>query len=219
MPEIDFISSLHTATKRDYQARATADKAECAEVACQFGYDYWDGDRRYGYGGYSYDGRWRPVARKLAEHYKLKSGNRVLDVGCEKGFLLYELSQVIQGLEVYGIDISEHAIKEAKSEIAKFLRVGGAHHLPYPNQKFHLVLSINTLHNLYLPQLLQALREIRRVSTRDAYIVMDAYRNEREKVNLMYWQLTCRQFNTPQEWEYIFNLAGYKGDWSYVIYE
>jgi len=219
MAEIDFIGELHTRTKRDYHARATPDKAECAEVACQFGHDYWDGDRKHGYGGYSYDGRWRPIAKRLAEYYKLKEGNRILDVGCGKGFLLYELTQIVPKVEVYGIDISEYAIQEAKPEIARFLRVGGAHHLPYPNQKFHLVLSINTLHNLLLPGLLSALREIQRVSARDAYIVMDAYRNEQEKANLMYWQLTCRQFNTPAEWEYIFALAGYKGDWSYVFYE
>ena len=83
MAYVDFVSELHRKTKRDYIGRVTADdKAECAKTAKQYGYDYWDGDRKYGYGGYHYDGRWKSVAEKIAQHYQLKSGQKVLDVGC-----------------------------------------------------------------------------------------------------------------------------------------
>src|SRR5688572_24058121 len=137
MAEVDFISPLHKATRRDYLKRVTDhDKAQCAEIACQFGRDYWDGERHLGYGGYRYDGRWRPVADAMARHYGLQAGDRVLDVGCGKGFLLYELTQAVPGLEVAGIDISEYGIAHAKEEVRPFLKVGDANQLPFADQSF-----------------------------------------------------------------------------------
>jgi ubiquinone/menaquinone biosynthesis C-methylase UbiE len=195
------------------------DKAECAEVAVRFGRDYWDGDRKYGYGGYRYDGRWRPVAEGMAEHYSLKPDARILDVGCGKGFLLYEFTQVLPQAQVAGIDISQYGIENAKEEVRPFLRVGNANKLPFENNSFDFVVSVNTLHNLYVYDLWQAVREIERVGRGPKHICIEAYRNEREKVNLMYWQLTCRAFHTPEEWEWIFGQAGYTGDYSYIAFE
>lgn len=219
MAYVDFISKIHTSTSRDYVQRVVEyDKAECAEVATQFGRDYWDGDRRYGYGGYRYDGRWRPVAEDLARHYNLQPGSRILDVGCGKGFLLYEFSQVVPNSEVAGIDISQYAIENAKEEIRPVVQVANATRLPFPDKSFDFVVSVTTLHNLYIFDLFQALREIERVARGPKHIVIEAYRNEREKVNLMYWQLTCRSFYTPAEWEWIFEQAGYTGDYSYITF-
>jgi ubiquinone/menaquinone biosynthesis C-methylase UbiE len=220
MPQIDFIRDTHTRTPRNYLERVVEhDKVECTEVAREFGYDYWDGDRKYGYGGYWYDGRWRPVAERLADHYCLTAGSRVLDVGCAKGFLLHDLAQVVPGIEVAGIDVSAYAVEHAREEVKPFLRVGSAASLPYPDASFDLVLSINTLHNLYNYDLHAALREIERVGRRDKYIVVDSYRNAREKVNLLYWQITCECFYTPAEWEWLFGQSGYTGDHSYVYFE
>jgi ubiquinone/menaquinone biosynthesis C-methylase UbiE len=220
MPLIDFVTETHKQTTRNYLERVTEhDKAECTEVARQFGFDYWDGDRKYGYGGYRYDGRWRPVAERLAERYGLSAGSRVLDVGCGKGFLLYDLTQVVPGIEVAGLDISAYAIEHAREEVKPALRVGTAASLPFPDASYDLVLSINTLHNLYNYELQAALREIVRVCRRDAYIVVDSYRNAREKVNLMYWQITCECFYTPAEWEWWFAQTGYTKDYSYVFFE
>jgi SAM-dependent methyltransferase len=220
MAFIDFIERVHTKTPRNYIERVNAyDKAECATISKQFGRDYWDGDRRYGYGGYRYDGRWRPFAEDLARHYGLKSGDKVLDVGCGKGFLLYELAQVVPGIEISGLDISTYAIESAKEEVKVRLRTGNAVELPYEDQSFDLVLSINTIHNLYVYDLQRALREIERVGRANKYVVVDSYRNEREKVNLMYWQLTCECFFTPREWEWLFEQAGYSGDWAFVCFE
>ena len=220
MGHIDFIESVHTSTERDYLQRVIAhDKAECAAVSKQFGKDYWDGDRKHGYGGYYYDGRWRVVARKMAEHYGLQAGAKILDVGCGKGFLLYEFTQVIPDAHVAGIDISSYAIDNAQEEVKPFLRVGKATELPYEDHSFDLVVSINTLHNLYNYELRQALQEIERVGQEHKYIVVDSYRNEREKMNLLYWQLTCECFYTPSEWEWFFQESGYCGDYSYVLYE
>jgi protein-L-isoaspartate(D-aspartate) O-methyltransferase len=211
---------LHKATKRDYVQRVLeADKAECAEVACQFGQDYWDGDRKYGYGGYKYDGRWRPVAEEMARYYDLRPGASILDVGCGKGFLLYEFTQVVPGARVAGIDVSQYAIDNAKEEVRPYLQVGSAVELPFEDQSFDFVFSVNTLHNLYNYELARALREIERVSRGPKHIVIESYRNEREKANLLYWQLTCRTFHTPQEWEWAFQQAGYTGDYSYIVFE
>jgi len=218
--EIDFITRVHTATARDYLERVTAhDKAHCAEVACRFGYDYWDGDRRYGFGGYRYDGRWRPVAEAMAAHYGLRPGARILDVGCGKAFLLYEFTQVVEGADVHGLDVSAYALEHAKEEVRPNLVEGRADRLPFDDGSFDLVVSINTLHNLYNYELHEALREIERVGRGARYVTVEAYRNEREKVNLLYWQLTCRAFMTPAEWEWTFARAGYTGDWGFIYFE
>jgi protein-L-isoaspartate(D-aspartate) O-methyltransferase len=220
MAELDFVTHLHKSTKRDYIGRVNeADKAECAAVAKRFGGDYWDGDRRYGYGGYRYDGRWRPVAERMASHYGLKSGDRILDVGCGKGFLLYEFTQAIPGILVDGIDISGYAIENAKPEIKPFLKQGKAQKLPYDDKSFDFVYTLTTLHNLYIYDLKSAVQHIERVSGGKSYIMVEAYRNEREKANLLYWQLTCECFYTPAEWEWLFKEWDYSGDWGFIYFE
>ena len=221
MTYIDFIEKIHTKTPRDYLGERVIgiNKAECAKVAKRFDEDYWDGDRKYGYGGFRYDGRWKPVAEKIIEYYNLKPGHKVLDIGCGKAYLLYEFSQLFQGLRLAGLDISKYAIENAKDEIKPFLTLGSAVELPYEDNSFDLILSINTLHNLCLPELEIALKEIERVGMGNKYIVLDAYRTEEEKVNLMYWQLTCECFYTPQEWEWIFKKCGYSGDYSCIYYD
>lgn len=220
MAFIDFISPLHKKTKRDYLARVNEfPKAEAAKIACQFGKDYWDGDRKVGYGGMKYDGRWRVVAENMVKHYGLKPGDKILDIGCGKAFLLYEFTQVLPGVEVRGIDISQYGIENAKEEVRPFLQAGHANNLPYADGEFDFVFSLNTFHNLYCYDLDKALREMQRVGKKNRYICVEAYRNEEEKVNLLYWQLTCRAFHTPEEWEWIYQQAGYKGDYSFIYFE
>jgi SAM-dependent methyltransferase len=220
MAYIDFISPLHKRTARDYVGRVNEfPKAEAAKVAVQFGRDYWDGDRKYGYGGMKYDGRWRVVAEAMAKQYNLRAGQRVLDVGCGKGFLLYELTQVVPGLVIQGLDISAYGVENAKPEVKANLRVGHAQTLPFADRSFDLVVSINTLHNLYCYELDRALREMERVSSGHKYMCVEAYRNEEEKVNLLYWQLTCRMFCTPDEWQWWFKQTGYTGDHSFIYFE
>lgn len=220
MPRVDFIEKVHTSSKRDYLARVNeADKAHCAEVALRWDKDYWDGERRYGYGGYRYDGRWRAVAEAMVKHYGLKPGASILDVGCGKGFLLYEFGQVLPGAKLAGLDVSRYALEHAKEEVRPFLKEGRAEKLPFPDKSFDLVYSINTLHNLKNFELDAALREIERVGRGAKHVTVESYRNEREKANLLYWQLTCRSFYMPDEWEWAFRRAGYSGDWSFIVFE
>jgi SAM-dependent methyltransferase len=220
MPEIDFLSALHRRAQRDYLARVNEfPKAEAAKVAKKFDADYWDGDRKFGYGGYKYDGRYRQVAEAMARHYGLKPGDSILDVGCGKAFLLYEFTQEVPGVEARGIDISRYGIDNAKPEVRPFLQVGNATELPFPDHTFDLVISITTLHNLYCYELDKAVREIERVGKKNKYIVVESYRNEEEKANLLYWQLTCEMFCTPREWEWWYERCGYTGDYSFIYFE
>lgn len=220
MGSVQFIQQVHRATPRNYLLRVTeADKAACAEVAKRFDKEYFDGDRTCGYGGYRYDGRWRSVADTLVRHYGLKHGDRVLDIGCGKGFLLHDLLQAVPGLKVTGLDISSYAVEHAMPEVRQYLQVGNATSLPYPDRYFDLVLAVNSLHNLRLPELEQAFSEINRVGRGDAYLVVDSYRDEREKVNLLYWQLTCECFFTPEEWEWLFAKFSYTGDYEFIYFQ
>jgi protein-L-isoaspartate(D-aspartate) O-methyltransferase len=216
----DFISDVHNRTKRDYVQRVIEhDKADCAEVAGRFGQEYWDGDRRYGYGGFHYDGRWLPVAQKLAAHYGIKAGDRILDIGCGKGFLLYEFTQAVPGVEVTGLDISHYAIEHAKPEIQPHLHVGTAEDLPFADRTFDLVLSLNVFHNLKVMNLYAALGEMERVARGGKYVVVESFRNEREKANLLYWQLTCRSFYGVDEWAWVMERAGFTGDFGCIFFE
>jgi SAM-dependent methyltransferase len=220
MAYVDFLSSVHKATKRDYVARVTEfPKAAAAKLAKQWGKDYWDGDRRTGYGGYSYDGRWRKVADAMAAHYGIKPGDRILDVGCGKGFLLYDFTQAVPGVEVAGIDVSRYALEHAKEEVRPFLREASAAKLPFADKSFDLVISINTLHNLECYDLYEALREMERVGRRHKYVCVESWRTEEEKVNLLYWQFTCEMFCTPAAWEWWFRHTGYTGDHSFIYFE
>lgn len=220
MAEIDFLNTVHNRTKRDYLARVTEhDKADCAVISKQFGFEYWDGERHHGYGGYTYDGRWRSVADEMAARYGLKAGDRILDVGCGKGFLLYEFTEAVPGVEVVGLDISDYAIEHAKEEVKPFLEQGHAKSLPYEDDSFDLVVSFTTLHNLQVYDLFSAVREMERVGRQDKCIIVDSYRDERERINLMYWQLTCEAFYRPREWKWLFDECGYTGDYGFIYFE
>ena len=220
MGYIDFVSDLHKATKRDYLGRVMSDdKAKCAVIAKEYGYDYWDGDRKYGYGGYHYDGRWRAVAQKMVDHYGIRPGQKILDVGCGMAHLLYEFTQVVPGVKVYGIDISEYALAHAKEEIRDRLQYGKAQDIPFADNEFDLVISLTTLHNLKVFDLKKAIEEIERVSKGHSYIMVESFRNDVEEVNMLYWQLTCASYYSTEEWEWLYKEWGYTGDYSFIFFE
>ena len=215
---IDFLENYHSSTPRDYLARVNNDdKPYCSTIAKKWGYDYWDGDRKYGYGGNHYDGRWRPIAEKMAAHYDLKAGDKILDVGCGKGFLLYEFTQVVPGVEIAGIDISKYAIEHSHPSVRPFIKQHDCVEYAY-SEEFDFVYSINTLHNLGITDLMVAIPLIESYRKRHAWICVESYRTEKEKVNLLYWQLTCESFHRPQGWASLYKACGYHGDYGFVFF-
>ncbi|MBF0319218.1 MAG: class I SAM-dependent methyltransferase [Nitrospirae bacterium] len=216
---LNIINQLHKKTTRDHIGRMTDNKIECMKLAKEYAFDYWDGNRRYGYGGYKYDGRWKVVAEKLIETYSLAGDVSILDVGCGKAFLLYEIKQLLPKAKITGFDISEYAIENSKSEIKENLFVYDAR-VPYPfgDKEFDLVISITTLHNFPIYDLKSAFREIERVG-RHKYIAVESYRNDTELFNLECWALTCESFFRPQEWIWLMNEFGYSGDFEFIYFE
>ncbi len=215
----NYITQIHKSTNRNYLERMNDSKIECMKIANKFDFDYWDGDRKYGYGGYKYmPGRWKPLAEKLIQDYSLDENSQILDVGCGKAFLIYEMKKLIPSMGIYGFDISEHGIDNAPEEIRDNLIIHDASKkFPYEDKKFDLVISINTLHNLKLNSLKLSISECQRVA-KEGYIVVESYRSEEELFNLQCWALTCQSFFSPEEWLWVFKEFGYKGDYEFIYF-
>jgi SAM-dependent methyltransferase len=217
---LNIVTPLHKATKRDYVARMMDDKVNCMLKAKEYEADYWDGDRRYGYGGYKYiPGRWKPVAQALIDIYGLKSNTRILDVGCGKGYLLHELKLLLPNAHVVGFDISKYGLANAKEEIRDNLfRYRAQDAYPFGDKSFDLVISLTTLHNLRLFELKTALTEIERVG-KNKYVMLESYRNELELFNLECWALTAESFFDAAEWIWLYEHFGYSGDYEFIYFE
>ena len=213
------ITSLHTSTKRNYLSRMNDNKVKCMKKANKFDYNYWDGNRKYGYGGYKYiPGRWSKVAKKIIRNYKLNSKSKILDVGCGKGFLLKEIKNILPGIKIVGFDISKYAIKNSHPDIKKFLfKHDVRKQFPFKKKYYDLVISINTLHNLSLYDLSFALMECQRVA-KNKYVVVESFRNEEELFNLQCWALTCKSFFSPEEWKWIFKKNSFNGDFEFIYF-
>lgn len=214
--EINLTAKLPVGS-RNVKARHSAKTSERIRLSREFGWHYFDGNREFGYGGYFYDGRWLPVAQDITKHFDLKTGDKVLDIGCAKGFLVYDLMQC--GMDAYGIDISDYALKNCHAGVVGRLQKGNAIDLPFPDHSFDAVISINTLHNLNRANCIKALQEIERVTkVSKSYIQLDSYRTEDEKKLFLDWVLTCETHGYPHEWKEIFAEASFLGDffWTYV---
>lgn len=215
--EIDLLKN-YPKSKRDTSGRKQIMTEEVRAIARQYGKEFFDGDRLYGYGGFKYMSRfWQPVIPDLKEHFGLSADSKVLDVGCAKGFMLYDMAQLIPGIDVKGLDISEYAIENAKEEVKEKLSVGCASALPYEDNSFDAVFSINTVHNLEKEQCATALQEIMRVSKGKAFITVDAYRNEEEEKRMFEWALTAKTIMHVDEWKAFFKEVGYTGDYYWFI--
>lgn len=200
--------------------RATLISDQMREVSRRFDFEYFDGDRMYGYGGYNYHPRfWQGVVRRMRDYYSLADDASLLDVGCAKGFMLHDFKELMPNLKIAGLDISAYAVEQAMEDVKPFLRVGNARELPFEDNSFDLVLSINTIHNLPLEECKQALREVERVSRKHAFVQLDAYRTEEEKRRLEEWVLTCKTYMHVDEWKKLFDEIGYTGDYYWFIAE
>jgi ubiquinone/menaquinone biosynthesis C-methylase UbiE len=216
MTEINILAT-HPKANRDYDKRAQEKTPEIIRIAKEFGKEFFDGDRKCGYGGYRYDGRWKAVAQKMKDYYQLAEDCAILDIGCAKGFLLHDFKELMPNCTVTGIDVSEYAIENAMPSVKPYLKVASAERLPYPDESFDLVISINSIHNLPLGRLKKALKEVERVSRGHSYITVDAWRNEMERGNLYKWVLTAETMMHVDDWKKLFAEVGYTGDYWWFI--
>lgn len=217
--KLNLVSSLHKLTKRNYLERMINKKVICMKKARKFEFDFWDGKRKFGYGGYKYiPGRWEGVAQKMIKKYKLNNKSKVLDVGCGKGYLLFEMKKILPDLKVYGFDISKHAIKNAKKEVKKNLFVhDGKKTFPYKKKYFDFTFTLACLHNFKANDLEKSIKEIERVS-KNSYIMVEGYRNEQELFNLQCWALTAETFFDDDEWKWMFKKCKYNGDFEFIYF-
>jgi SAM-dependent methyltransferase len=217
---LNIVTPLHRMTKRDYLARMVDDKVHCMLKAKEYEADYWDGNRRYGYGGYRFiEGRWTPVAQALIDAYGLRRDAKILDVGCGKAYLLYELKQLLPDAEIVGFDVSRHALADAKPEVRPYLfRHRAQDRYPFGDKHFDLVVSLTCLHNLRIFDLKTAVQEIERVG-KNKFIMVESYRNELEQFNLQCWALTCEAFFDTASWIWLYEHFGYTGDYEFIYFE
>jgi len=216
----NYITTLHESTNRQYLERMNNNKVDCMLEAKKYSFNYWDGDRKYGYGGYSYIvDRWKPLAIQIIEDYKLSQNSKILDAGCGKGFLLLEIKKILPDIEIIGIDISKYALDEAPDILKQnFFIHNLKDKLPFTNNAFDLVLSINTIHNLKINELQIAIQEIERVG-KEKYIATESYQNEKEQFNLQCWALTCESFYSKESWIWLFDHFGYTGDYEFIYFK
>lgn len=218
MNEVNLLRKL-PAAKRNIARRTAAQTAENIAIARQYGEAYFDGPREVGYGGYRYDGRWIPVAEDMIAHFGLKPGDRVLDVGCAKGFLAKDLMTVCPGLEVFGLDISEYALMHCEPDMVGRLHLGSCVRLPFPDDSFTAVISLNTIHNVERAEAVQAMREIQRLAPGRAFVQVDSYRTPEQRDLFLNWVLTAKFHDYPEGWLTAFTEAGYTGDYYWTIIE
>lgn len=214
--EINLLSSIPKA-KRNIEAREDAKDPEVVRISKEYGQMYFDGPRDYGYGGYKYDGRWVSVAKDMIAHFGLKPGDKVLDVGCAKGFLVNDMVEALPGLEVYGLDISEYALMNCHENVVGRLHLGSADHLPFPDNSFDVVISLDCVHNLPRERAKVALQEIQRLSGGKAFVRVDSYRTPEQKAIFESWVLTAEFHDYPDGWLKLFEEAGYTGDYYWTI--
>jgi SAM-dependent methyltransferase len=215
--EIDLLAN-YPKPNRDVAARGAAKTEADRKVARRFDKDFFDGDRRTGYGGFTYHPRfWQPVIPTLQSHFDLTAGSSVLDVGCAKGFMMHDLAALIPGITIKGIDVSAYAIEHAIESMRPHVSVADARALPFDDKSFDVVISINTIHNLERGDLVTALREIERVNRRGAFITVDAYRTDEERRRMDAWNLTARTILPVEGWQDLFAEAGYTGDYYWFI--
>lgn len=213
MAEINLMDR-YPRSERPLDERGQVITDEVRAVARRYDREFFDGDRLYGYGGYSYHPRfWTETVKRFRDHYQLPDDAAILDVGAAKGFMLYDFMQLMPKATVAGIDISEYAVENALPEVKPFLQVGNATELPYDDDSFDLVVSITTVHNLPRDECIQALREIERVSRAYKFVTVDAWETEEERQRLEQWVLTAHTYMHVDGWKQLFEEAGYTGDY------
>lgn len=216
----NFLSLRHNRVKRNYLSRMKSNKVYCMKIAKKYGYDYWDGDRQYGYGGYKYIKNYHLLLiKKLIKRYKLNNKSKILDIGCGKGFFTYDLKQTINSDFVFGTDISLYAKKNAHKSFSKKIQIHNLKNkFKFKNNQFDLVICTNVLHNLKIKNIIGALKEIIRISKKQ-FICVESYRDEKEQFNLQCWALTAETLVDTKTWKWIYKKSGFKGDYEFIYFK
>ena len=215
--EIDLLKN-YPKSNRNLDKRLSEKSPEIVKIARQFGKEFFDGDRKFGYGGLRYDPKyWSNVVKDFVEYYNIKPDARILDVGCAKGYMLYDFKRQYPKLEIFGIDISKYAIENCHPEVKDFLKVGDAKNLEFQDNYFDLVISINTVHNLELNDCISSIKEISRVSKGNSFITVDAYNSDEEKERMFKWNLTAKTIMSTNDWKDTFKKISYNGNFYWFI--
>ena len=185
-------------------------------IAAYRGEEYYDGDRNNGYGGFKYDGRWAPIARNMYDEYGLEPTSAVLQVGCEKGFLLHDFIDQYPRMKVCGTDISEYAVANSMERVKPFIKEVPFTQLPHGDGEFDLVMAIGVVYTLNLADAIQALKEIERVSKGSSFVTLAAYRTEDEKKLFEWWTVLGATLLHEDEWVKVMEHAGYTGDYKFT---
>ena len=207
-------------SKRPIDDRGNLITEQDRAIARKFDVEYFDGDRLTGYGGYNYNPRfWTDTVAHIKDFYHLDDNSKILDIGCAKGYMMHDLSLLIPGAEIKGVDVSNYAKENSIESMQDNIVVANANNLPFPDDYFDLVIAINTLHNLPLIDCKQAFREINRVTKNNSFVMNDAWRDAKGKQSMLKWNLTALTYMSCDDWEELFIEVDYKGDYYWFFAE
>tara|TARA_B100000575_G_C23085732_1_gene625705 strand:- start:593 stop:1258 length:666 start_codon:yes stop_codon:yes gene_type:complete len=184
------------------------------EISRKFGYEYFDGPRKFGLGGYYYDPKFfSNVVEDFISYYGLSNSSKILDVGCGKGFMLHDFQQILPNCTLKGIDISQYCIENCIDSMKNHCVVGSCDNLPFEDNSFDLVISIATIHNLDLEGVKKSIKEINRVTKKDAFIKVNAHSNEEERKAFKEWNIVAKTSLYEHEWIELFKETNYNGEY------
>ena len=176
---------------------------------------FYDGSRNNGYGGYNNDGRWTPVAKKIFKHYNLKSNSKILQIGCDKGFLLESIKELYPKSTVYGIENSKYPIKCSNKKIKKLIKFNNYNKIPFKKNYFDFIIAIGPVYSLNLVDAIKCLKEIKRVGKGKSFITLGAYKNYKDLNLFMNWTLLGSTILTKHEWKKVLEHTKYTGDYKF----
>ena len=178
--------------------------------------EYYDGDRKNGYGGFRYDGRWAQIVPAVIQRYNLSESSRVLDVGCKKGFFLHDLQEALPGVEIAGVENHPYPLETAMESVKPHLVEAPYEKLPFPDRHFDFVLAFASIYMLNLGGVIKALKEIQRVSRGRSYVTLGAYYTFEDRDLFQEWTLLGTTVLHVDDWREIFREIGFTGDYYFT---
>ena len=177
--------------------------------------EFYDGNRNNGYGGFKNDGRWAPIAQNMLQMYSLNDQSSILQIGCDKGFLLHEFLQICPDINIRGTEISDYAIDFALPSVKPFIKKAPFMELPFADGEFDFIIAIGAVYSLNLPDAIKCLKEIQRVGKGKSFITLGAYDTEEDFRCFRYWTLLGCTVLSKTDWVEVLNHVGYTGDYKF----